>query len=250
MSGVLKNSEFFDELAEDYDSMIPFAVAVERKKNILKNIIIPDMKNVADLGCGTGTDSIALAQLGLNVTAFDSSERMINEAKMNAKSSGVDVKFYQHSVSEIPENFNGDFDLVISFGNTFANIDKKELNISIKKCYDLLRKEGILILQILNYHKIINERERIVNVTGTDTNLFVRFYDFKKDHIIFNLLKVNRSKLSDHSLISTNVFPHLRDDFEKSLAWMNLGTIEFYGDMQLNHFDREKSKDLIVRAVK
>ena len=250
MSDMLKNSEFFNELAEDYDSMIPFTETIERKKEILKNIITPDMKNVADLGCGTGTDSIALAQLGLNVTAFDPSERMINEAKKNAKYSGVDVKFYQHSVSEIHENFNGDFDLVISFGNTFANIVKTELNISLKKCYDLLRKGGMLILQILNYHKIINEKKRIVNITETDTNQFIRFYDFKKDHIVFNLLKVNKSKLSDYSLISTKIFPHLKTDFNSLLSNLNFKSIEFHSDLQFNEFDLALSKDLVVKCAK
>ena len=62
--------------------------------------------------------------------------------------------------------------------------------------------------------------------------------------------KVNKSKYSDYSLISTSVFPHLIDDFEKSLAGMNFGTFEFYGDMKLNPYDKEKSKDLVVKAVK
>ena len=250
MSDMLKNSEFFNELAEDYDSMIPFIETIERKKKILKNIITPDMKNVADLGCGTGTDSIALAQLGLNVTAFDSSELMINKARKNEAASDVVVNFYKNSVLEIPENFNGDFDLVISFGNTFANIVKTELNISLKKCYDLLRKGGMLILQILNYHKIINEKKRIVNITETGTNQFIRFYDFKKDHIVFNLLKVNKSKLSDYSLISTKIFPHLKTDFNSSLSNLNFKSFEFHLDLQFNDFDTTSSKDLVVKCSK
>jgi len=250
MSEILDNNEFFNQVAEFYDLMIPFAEAVEKKKKILENLIAPGKKFAADLGCGTGTDSIALAKLGMKVSAFDPSLEMVNRVRKNANIAGEMVSNYNHSISDIPSNFNSKFDLVISFGNTFANINSEDLSLSLKRCFDLLRKGGSLFIQVLNYHKILTERERIVNVTGTGVNLFVRFYDFKKDNIVFNLLKVNKSKYSDYSLISTKVFPHLSDDFEKSLAGMNFGTIEFYGDIKLNPFDKENSKDLVVKAVK
>jgi SAM-dependent methyltransferase len=250
MNEILDNKEFFNQLSEFYDLMIPFAEAVERKKNILEKIIAPGKKFAADLGCGTGTDSIALAKLGMKVSAFDPSLEMVNRARKNANIASEIVSIYNHSISEIPSDFNYKFNLVISLGNTFANIHKKDLTASLKKCFDLLRKGGTLFIQVLNYHKILYEKERIVNVTGTGANLFVRFYDFKADHIVFNLLKVNKSKHSDYSLISISVFPHLIDDFEKSLAEVNFGTIEFCGDMKLNPYDREKSKDLVVKAVK
>jgi ubiquinone/menaquinone biosynthesis C-methylase UbiE len=250
MKKIIENKEFFNQLAINYDFMIPFAEAVERKKKILEKIIEPGKKFAADLGCGTGTDSIALAKLCMKVSAFDPSLEMINSARKNANAANEFVSFYNHSISEIPPDFNSKFDLVVSFGNTFANIHDEDLPVSLKRCFDLLRMGGTLIIQILNYHKIISEGERIVNIIGSGTNLFVRFYDFNKDQIVFNLLKINKSKLSDHSLISTEIFPHLKDDFEASLAGMDFKTIEFYGDMLLNPFDRAKSKDLVVQAVK
>ena len=250
MNEILDNKDFFNQLSDYYDLMIPFAEAVERKKKILENIVEPGTKFAADLGCGTGTDSIALVKLGINVSAFDPSLAMVNSARKNANVANKIVSIYNHSISEIPPDFNSKFDIVISFGNTFANIHKKDLPVSLRRCVDLLRKRGTLFIQVLNYHKILSEGERIINITGSEANLFVRFYDFKKDDIYFNLLKINKSKLSDYSLITTKVFPHLKDDFEASFAGMEIKTTEFYGDMQLNPFDSEQSKDLIVKAVK
>jgi SAM-dependent methyltransferase len=230
--------------------MIPFEETVGRKMKVLEKLIAPEVKFAADLGCGTGSDSLALAKLGINVSAFDPSLEMISNARKNANTANKIVNFYNHSISEIPPDFNSKFDLVISFGNTFANISKKGLNISLKKCFDLLRKGGTLFIQVLNYYKILSEGERIVNITRSGANLFVRFYDYNIDHIVFNLLKINKSNLSDYSLISTNIFPHLREDYENMLGALNFRTIEFYGDLQLNPFRKEKSKDLIVKAVK
>ena len=250
MNEIFDNKEFFDQIAENYDLMIPFEEAVDRKKKILEKLIAPGKKFAADLGCGTGTDSVALAKLGMKISAFDPSLEMVNRAKKNTNIAGEIVGIYNHSISEIPLIFNSKFDLVISLGNTFANIHKKDLAVSLNRCYDLLRKGGTLFIQVLNYHKILYEKERIVNITGTGTNLFVRFYDFKEDHIVFNLLKVNKSKHSDYTLMSTKVFPHLIYDFENSLNVLKFGTIEFYGDMQLNPYDKEKSKDLVIKAIK
>jgi ubiquinone/menaquinone biosynthesis C-methylase UbiE len=250
MNEIIDNKEFFNQVAEFYDLMIPFEEVVERKKKILEKIIAPGKKFAADLGCGTGTDSIALAKLGMKVSGFDPSLEMVNRARKNAETANELVSIYNHSISEIPPDFNSKFDLLISFGNTFANIHNEDLSDSLKRCYELLRREGKLFIQVLNYQKIVSEGERIVNITGIGANFFVRFYDFEKEHIVFNLLKVNKSKLLDYSLISTEIFPHLKDDFEASLAGVDFKTIEFYGDMQLHPFDREKSKDLIVSAVK
>ncbi|MEJ2193267.1 MAG: class I SAM-dependent methyltransferase [Ignavibacteriaceae bacterium] len=250
MNEILNNTEFFNQVAEFYDLMIPFEETVGRKMKVLEKLIAPEVKFAADLGCGTGSDSLALAKLGINVSAFDPSLEMISNARKNANTANKIVNFYNHSISEIPPDFNSKFDLVISFGNTFANISKKGLNISLKKCFDLLRKGGTLFIQVLNYYKILSEGERIVNITGSGANLFVRFYDYNIDHIVFNLLKINKSNLSDYSLISTNIFPHLSDDFGNMLDAIKFRTIEFYGDLQLNPFRKEKSKDLIVKAVK
>ena len=250
MNELLNNAEFFDQVAEFYDLMIPFEESVERKMRILEKLITPGVMFAADLGCGTGSDSLALAELGINVSAFDPSLEMVNSARKNTNTANKIVNFYNHSISEIPKDFNSKFDFVISFGNTFANISQKDLYISLKKCFDLLRKGGALFIQVLNYHKVLSEKDRIVNITASGVNLFVRFYDYNNDNIVFNLLKINKSNLSDYSLISTSIFPHLTDDFANLVGAINFRTIELYSDLQLNPFEKEKSKDLIVKAVK
>lgn len=250
MNEILNNHEFFNQLAEDYDLMISFAETIKRKKKILKNIITPGIKTAADIGCGTGTDSIALVQLGISVTAFDPSSEMIDKARKNAEASEADIKFSVSPAEDIPQEFNEKFDLVISFGNTFANIDKNKLPVAIKRCFELLREGGMLIIQILNYSKVISEKKRIVNITENDSKLFVRFYDFQVDYIVFNILKTIKSNLSDYSLISTKIYPHLKEDFKTILHRSGFKSLHFYSDLKLNPFDEKTSKDLIVKAIK
>jgi 2-polyprenyl-3-methyl-5-hydroxy-6-metoxy-1,4-benzoquinol methylase len=187
MNETLNNKDFYDSLAGDYDEMISFNDAVERKVNTLRKFISPSMKTAADIGCGTGVDSIALAKLGLNVTAFDPSDVMIRVAEDNAEREGVKIDFQNCAADEIQKRFNNSFDLVISLGNTFANIERDKFDQSIRKCSNILKPEGSILIQILNYKKILYEKERIVNITEKNGNYYVRFYDFINGEIHFNL---------------------------------------------------------------
>jgi len=69
-----------------------------------------------DLGCGTGTNAIYLAQHGFEVVGIDYVPRAIAQARPKARQAGVDVTFYVGDVTDI--SFLGDvrFDLVLDIG--------------------------------------------------------------------------------------------------------------------------------------
>jgi glycine/sarcosine N-methyltransferase len=250
MAKLLSNNIFYDELAFNYDEMISFDKAVERKKGLFKNFITAGMTKVADLGCGSGVDSIALASLGLIVTAFDPSEEMLEVAKENAEREKVRVTFHNNSIDSISEDFDNQFDLVVSLGNTFANIEREQLLKSLQRTKEILKPQGIILIQILNYEKILSEKQRIVNITKGVDKYFIRFYDFVGDEVIFNILIFKKEKPSEHKLISTKLFPHTRDDFDAILKKLEFSEVEYFSEFELATFHKEQSKDLIIRAIK
>jgi ubiquinone/menaquinone biosynthesis C-methylase UbiE len=244
------NTEFYNQLAADYDQMISFEKAVRNKRKILAEFINPDMKFAADLGCGSGVDSIALSKLGLKVDAFDPSSEMTNTAKENAIKENLRIAVYDYPIDSIPEKFNNKFDFAVSLGNTFANIDKKKFYTSIEKCFYILKQGGTLLIQVLNYEKIMGEKQRIVNITKGDEHYFVRFYDFIDSEIIFNILIINSEKPSRYKLISTKLFPYNQNDFYAGLEKAGFTSIEFFADFKLSTFNTKQSTDLIIRATK
>jgi len=250
MAKLLSNNIFYDELAFNYDEMISFDIAVEKKKKLLKNIIKPEMKYSADLGCGSGVDSIALTSLGLKVTAFDPSVEMLAVAKENIIREKAKATFHNQSIDSISEEFDNQFDLVVSLGNTFANIGKEQLVKSLQRCNQILKPQGILLIQILNYEKILSEKQRIVNITEGGDKYFIRFYDFISDDVTFNILIFNKAKPTEHKLISTKLFPHKLDDFNNALKRVEFSEVEFFSDLDLTVFNKEQSKDLIIRVIK
>ena len=136
MQKVIDNHIFYNELAKDYDSMISFESSVNKKIKLLKSFIHSETRNAADIGCGTGADSISLASSGLKVTAFDPSIEMLKRAGINAGNFNVKIELQNFSATTIPNGFNNSFDLIVSLGNTFANIPEKNFSNSLKRCFE------------------------------------------------------------------------------------------------------------------
>lgn len=247
---MLNNKEFYDNFAEDYSKMISFDDAIGKRKSLLNNIVLPKMKYATDLGCGTGIDSAALVQLALTVTGFDPSSEMIKQAKNNVGNTNLEIDFANFGISEIPAGFNKKFDLAISLGNTFANIERDSFQSSIKRCYDLLKEQGSLFIQILNYKMILKEKKRIVNVTESEEHFFIRFYDFMEEGIKFNILKFSKANPKENNLITTAVYPYSAKEFNNSLLEAGFKSVNIFSDLNGNGFDENSSKDLFIKAAK
>lgn len=250
MDKLIANSSFYDEIALDYDGMISFESAIEKKKNLLKNFIDQNVKTAADIGCGTAVDSIALTLNGLNVSAFDPSEKMISVAKTNSIKMKAGVEFYNYPADSISKEFDNKFDLVVSLGNTFANISEDKFTPSLKRCYDILKSDGQLLIQVLNYKNILEEKQRIVNIAESDNKIFIRFYDFNNEQIAFNILTFSRERISEYKLSSTKIYPYQLENFQSALTNSGFTNFQFYGDLELSEFTPSQSKDLIVLVNK
>lgn len=67
---------------------------------------------------------------------------------------------------------------------------------------------GTVVIQLLNYERILRERERIVNIRKTADGTVLRFYDFLDEGLQFNILTMTESDLGlTHSLRSTRLTP-------------------------------------------
>lgn len=88
-----------------YPTLDPDLKAALRKMNITSGTIL-------DLGTGPGTQAIALARIGFNVTATDISITAVRKAKKKSEQERVNVVFRQDNVldSKLEEEFDYIFD--------------------------------------------------------------------------------------------------------------------------------------------
>ena len=115
----------------------------------------------------------------------------------------------------------------------------------------VLRTRGRLVIQLLNYHKILAEKERIVSIDRKGEKAFIRFYDFLADGMLqFNVLRVHwKSENSPvHRLQSTRLRPYTCDELENALTARAFGDIRFYSSPQFDAFDVSSSDTLLITA--
>ena len=68
-----------------------------------------------DIGCGTGTNLITMAQHGWQVTGVDFSSRAIHRAQRKANAAGLQIQLIHDDVSSF-DNITGTFDLALDLG--------------------------------------------------------------------------------------------------------------------------------------
>ncbi len=138
---------------------------------------------ILDIGCGGGLISEPMARLGAKVTGIDASEKNINIAKLHSEQSNLNINY----IKIAPENLNEieKFDVILNL-EIVEHVDN--VNLYIKSCYKLLKKNGLMFTATLNrsftsYIKAIIGAEYILRwlPIGThDWNKFIKPEELEK----------------------------------------------------------------------
>ena len=96
-----------------------------------------------DLGCGTGTNVIYLAQHGWQATGVDFVGKAIATAERKAQAAGVNAQFYQGDVSKL-EFLDPPFDLALDIG-CFHSLTADRRPAYISGLARLLRPGGLFL---------------------------------------------------------------------------------------------------------
>ncbi len=101
--------------------------------------------NILDIGCGGGLISEPMARLGAKVTGIDASEKNVNVAKLHSEKSGLSIKYLNSSPEKLDEHEKFDIILNLEIVEHIENI-----NLYIKSCNKLLKKNGLMFTATLN----------------------------------------------------------------------------------------------------
>jgi len=173
LNGKFKPLHMFNPIRIEYitDKIKKKFKLQNQKGNYLKGL------DILDIGCGGGLISEPLARLGAKVTGIDASKKNIIVAKLHAKKNGLPINYINIS----PENLKDieKFDIILNL-EIVEHVN--DVNLYIKSCYKLLKKNGLMFTATLNrsfisYVKAIIGAEYILRwlPIGThDWNKFIK----------------------------------------------------------------------------
>jgi SAM-dependent methyltransferase len=166
--------KFYQSIADHYEEIFPLNMV---QLNFVRNSFNDTSKlTVLDIGCGTGALSIELGKIFNSVTAIDLDKGMLKKAKARESKN---VQFRRMDMLTIEKEFGPkSFDAVICFGNTLVHLDGKDQLLDFfKQARKILKKEGKLLFQIINYDRIIDQNIKSLPTIENDNIRFARNYN-------------------------------------------------------------------------
>jgi glycine/sarcosine N-methyltransferase len=264
----------YDQFSEEYDRFVNWKNRLDYElpfitSEIQKAIPKPGPEiSILDTATGTGMHAIALAQKGYRTFGVDISAGMVEKARQNARSLGVETKFavagfgntveyLQAKKSDSSALPNDLFDVVLCLGNSLPHVEgMAELNAALFDFANCLKPEGLLIVQSRNFDAVLISKERWMEPQSFINNkgewLYVRTYDFLPDgHVQFNIIILSRAHRTgnwNQSVMETRLFPILKSDMFTALEALDFSNIHAYGSLANIPFDEKSSGNLVITA--
>ena len=201
VNGKFKPLHMFNPIRIEY-----ITEKIKQEFNLINrnNDFLKDLK-ILDIGCGGGLISEPLARLGGEVTGIDASEKNIKVAKLHSKKNNLNINYLNKS----PEQLNNSekFDIVLNL-EVVEHVENVDLY--IKSCSNLLKKNGIMFTATLNrtivsYIKAIVGAEYILRwlPIGThDWNKFIKPEELEKKLSSANFSTIDVKGLEFNPLFS------------------------------------------------
>jgi SAM-dependent methyltransferase len=242
---------FYDPLAAEYEAMTHGAARLRAAERFCARLAarIP-FRDALDLACGTGTYALALAARGLPVIGVDLSPAMVAAARARAQAAGLTAEWRVAPMQALGRAVDGHFDLILCMGNSIPHLLRPaDLAATLRGCRQRLRPGGHLLLHLLNYARIVRRQERLVSIDREGDRAFIRFYDFLRTRLRFNLLTVDWARHTGQgTLRSVDLRACTASELTAAAVGQGLQEVQCWGGLDFSPFTLEESETLLLQA--
>jgi len=239
--------DFYTSISAYYDRLFP----TDAKALLFLDSRVEPGSRILDIACGTGGYSLALAQKGHRVTGVDLDRAMIRSAGSKVRDSNLAPDFRVMDMLSMTEALDPGFDLIFCIGNSLVHLETDEqVGQLLADCRTLLRPEGALVLQIINYDRILAQGLTGLPTLREDDLEFLRFYEVDPAGgvVIFRTeLRVGGDR--DQRVIRNQVPLRIvgKERLRRLVRTAGFQNLELFGDFDGRPFDPE-SLPLILSA--
>jgi len=249
--------EFYSEFSKNYDKIFPLnSQKLDLIDNTFKDLNKKrDKIELLDAGCGTGSYALALAKKGYQVKAIDLDAEMISIAESKMKKERVEVDFYRLGILNLKEKFKAaSFDGIYIIGNVLVHLKKEEIKEFLDLAAELLKENGKIFIQIVNYHRILElNLDGLPTIYSKDDSVrFERNYEYDETENTINF----KTKLIDHfddQILSENeikLYPLCKSELEADLQAAGFKVENTWGSPGGEQYRELSSIPLIITARK
>ena len=237
---------FYESIAKVYDYIFPKNRKQLEFVESIKKISIEE--KILDIGCATGNLTELLGEKTGNVVGIDLDKELLKEAKDKQPN----LNFENMNMLEVNKKFEeNSFDRVVSFGNTLVHLDsREEVEEFFQKVYKTLKFNGLFIVQIINYNRVIEKNIKNLPTINNEKVKFVRDYEYDKSIGKVNFiteLTIKEANLNIKNNIKLLALTKV--EIQKFLGEIGFRNIEFYGDFEGRELS-DNSEALIFVAQK
>ena len=179
-------ANFYDPLYQDKD----YSEECDFLERIFSEYSHSPVKEILDLGCGTGGHALLLSQRGYVVTGVDISEQMLDKAKVRAAELGIKITLLNKDIQRL--NLNKTFDAVISmFAVMSYQTTNEKIDAAVKNAREHLKLGGIFMFDAWFGPGVLTDRpQERIKIVETEGEKIIRFATPRLD-IITHTVEVN-----------------------------------------------------------
>lgn len=253
-------NDFYAEIAQIYDQMIPWSRRLEREGTIFERLWQQwGVRSLLDAACGSGGHLELFArQSPEKVVGTDASREMLAlaEKRLAPLPAPRRPALLQAAWAELPDKLSERFDCVLCLGNSLPHLnDSGALHQSLDGMFSVLAGGGRLLIQFKNFARMRRRGERFLPLTrhkdattGRET-LFVRQYEWHPHSVDFTILILTESARGDWTMrhATTRLATLEGPDIAEALAERG-AEVTLWGSLDGVDYDRLRSEDVVVVA--
>ena len=238
------SDQFYKNLAPVYHYVFP----VEGKDRFLAACFSKGTR-LLDVGCSDARVALALSDIleDAEIEAIDLSRDLL-EVAQNVIKGKPHIYLREMNMLHVHKNYgNQAFDGIYCIGNTLVHLENED---QIAQClegfYQTLKSSGTMVIQILNYDKILDEHIHKLPLIDNEQITFDREYTPKGDHLTFGSTLTIKGDGGRVLKASTLLYPIRKGALVNILNRIGFMDIKTYSSFKFDDDDVQKLPLILI----